>query len=114
MRSLSPDSTNFRMAPKYPSKSRRRTTVVPRTPPPAADLGRARGAIVQPPRRRAAGETVRESVSPIYYPASRHFAADGRDSSGWIRGLHAIAGLGVARSGLPHHSGGYVLSRRES
>src|ERR1700683_5357383 len=109
MRLLSPDSTNFRMAPKYPSKNRQPTTAVPRTPLPAAEMARAQEAIVQPPKRRATGEIVRESVSPIYYPAGRHFAADGRDSSRRIRGFHAIA-----RVGLPYHPGGYVLSRRQS
>src|SRR5271169_307764 len=102
------------MGPKYPSKSRQPTAMARRTPPPTTQLARARKTRVPVRRRQATGEIVRESVSPIYYPASRHFAVDGRDSSRRIRGLYAVACLGVTRGGLPHHSGGDVLPRRQS
>src|ERR1700730_6246000 len=89
--------------------------MVPRTPPPPAmELGRVPEAILQAVERPAPGEIVRESVSPIYRPAGRDFALDGRDSSRRIRGVHAAARLGVARSGLPHDSGGDVLSGGQS
>src|ERR1700679_618111 len=55
-----------------------------------------------------------ESVSRIYPAAGRDLPVDGGDSARRICGLHAIAHLGAARSGLPDHSGGDILSRGES
>src|SRR5271170_6786546 len=51
-----------------------------------------------------------EPLSPIYSAAGSHVPADASDSACWILGLHATAGFCIARGGLPHHTGGDVLS----
>src|SRR5271169_5063957 len=82
--------------------------------PPATKLPQAPELIVRAPRRQAMGEAVREPLTPIYYPAGRDLAVDGRDSPRRICGLYSATRLGTARGGLPHNSGGDVLPRGQS
>src|SRR5271157_3770895 len=55
-----------------------------------------------------------ESLSPVHPPAGGNVASYGGDSTRGLCCLLAIASLGAAGSGLPHHPSGYLLSRCES
>ncbi len=54
-----------------------------------------------------------ESISAIHSAAGRNFAADGRNSAGGHRRIHAVAGLGAAGGRLPDDPGAHLLSRRQ-
>src|SRR5215469_6004029 len=53
-----------------------------------------------------------ESVSSIYSSAGRYDLVDGRIAAGRAGRVSTVARLRTPRSGLPHHPGGHVLSRR--
>src|SRR5208337_3337314 len=112
----STDSTSSRMARKLPCASPRAAAV-----PLASSLNPARAR--NPVRRQQVRETPREakrearrseSVSSVHLTAGSDVAIDGGHLARWLRRLSPVARIGVAGGRLPHHSGGYVLPRRQS
>ncbi len=67
-----------------------------------------------PPSSSARRGPANEPVAALYPPANCDVVVDARDSAGRNRGIQAVAGFGPARSGLPHHTSGHVLSGRKS
>ena len=63
------------------------------------------------PHRAIRGNQLNESITAIYSAAGRYVAADGRNSAGGHCCVHAVAGIGIARSGISDHPGDDVLSR---
>src|SRR4029077_12171271 len=86
--------------------------------PPAASRGCRTTPRSLPPRRQyppaTGGPILREPVSSVYSPAGRNVIADGGDPARRDGCLYATARLGVATGRLSHHSGGHLLSRRQS
>ncbi len=62
--------------------------------------------------RRTRGKSS-EPFAPIHSQADCDIVIDARDFAGRNRGLQTAAGVGSARSGLPHDAGGDLLSGRE-
>src|SRR6185437_11048557 len=56
-------------------------------------------------------ELVNEPITAIYSAAGRYVAADVRHSAGGHCSVHAVAGIGLARSGIPDYPGDDVLPR---
>src|SRR5271157_5905100 len=52
-----------------------------------------------------------ESFTAVHFAAGRHHIVDGGSAVGWVRGLPAVAGVGITASRLPHNSSNDVLSR---